>query len=120
MEGGQQVLLASCPHGSAVGTVLEAAVPVIVELIPVDRLAQVRKFVHQSKGTLVKTRSHRVCVSIKALPPHAGLCSGGPNTSLATRGIKDFEALRYDIGDTVCYLNSCEYLMRGLIVQKMN
>ena len=28
-------------------------------------------------------------------------------------------ALRYDIEDTVCYLDSFEYLMRGLMVQKM-
>ena len=28
-------------------------------------------------------------------------------------------ALPYDIEDTVCYLDSFEYLMRGLMVQKM-
>ena len=32
---------------------------------------------------------------------------------------KELGALRYDIEDTVCYLDSFEYLMRGLMVQKM-
>ena len=32
---------------------------------------------------------------------------------------KELGALRYDIEDTVCYLDSFEYLMRGLVVQKM-
>ena len=32
---------------------------------------------------------------------------------------KELGALRYDIEDTVCYLDSFEYLMRGLLVQKM-
>ena len=31
---------------------------------------------------------------------------------------KELGAPRYDIEDTVCYLNSFEYLMRGLMVQK--
>ena len=32
---------------------------------------------------------------------------------------KELGALRYYIEDTVCYLDSFEYLMRGLMVQKM-
>ena len=32
---------------------------------------------------------------------------------------KEFGALRYDIEDAVCYLSSFDYLMRGLVVQKM-
>ena len=32
---------------------------------------------------------------------------------------KELEALRYDIEDTVCYLDSFESLIRGLIAQKM-
>ena len=32
---------------------------------------------------------------------------------------KGLGALRYDIDDTVCYLDSFEYLMRGLMVRKM-
>ena len=32
---------------------------------------------------------------------------------------KELGALRYDIEDTVCYLDSFEYLMRGLMVRKM-
>ena len=32
---------------------------------------------------------------------------------------KELGALRYDIEDTVCYLDSFEYLMRGLMVQKI-
>ena len=32
---------------------------------------------------------------------------------------KELGVLRYDIEDTVCYLDSFEYLMRGLMVQKM-
>ena len=32
---------------------------------------------------------------------------------------KELGALQYDIEDTVCYLDSFEYLMRGLIVRKM-
>ena len=32
---------------------------------------------------------------------------------------KELGALRYDLEDTVCYLDSFEYLMRNLIVQKM-
>ena len=31
---------------------------------------------------------------------------------------KELGALRYDIEDTVCYLDSFEYLMRGLLVKK--
>ena len=33
--------------------------------------------------------------------------------------LKELGALRYDMEDTVCYLDSFEYLMRGLMVQKM-
>ena len=32
---------------------------------------------------------------------------------------KGLRALRYDIDDTVCYLDSFEYLMRGLMIQKI-
>ena len=32
---------------------------------------------------------------------------------------KELGALRYDIEDTVCYLDSFEYLMRGLMVKKI-
>ena len=32
---------------------------------------------------------------------------------------KELGALRYDIEDTVCYFDSFEYLMRGLMVQKV-
>ena len=32
---------------------------------------------------------------------------------------KELGALRYDMEDTVCYLESFEYLIRGLMVQKM-
>ena len=32
---------------------------------------------------------------------------------------KEFGSLRYDIEDTVCYLDSFEYLMKGLMVQKI-
>ena len=32
---------------------------------------------------------------------------------------KELGALRYDMEDTVCYLHSFEYRMRGLILQKM-
>ena len=32
---------------------------------------------------------------------------------------KELGALRYDVEDTVCYLDSFEYLMRGLMVRKM-
>ena len=33
--------------------------------------------------------------------------------------MKELGALRYDMEDTVCYLDFFEYLMRGLMVQKM-
>ena len=32
---------------------------------------------------------------------------------------KELGALQYDMGNTVCYLDSFEYLMRGLMVQKI-
>ena len=32
---------------------------------------------------------------------------------------KKLGALRYDIEDTACYLDSFEYLMRGLILRKL-
>ena len=33
--------------------------------------------------------------------------------------LKELKALRYDMEDTVCYLDSFEYLLRGRMVQKM-
>ena len=33
--------------------------------------------------------------------------------------MQELGALRYDIEDTVCYLNSSEYLMRDLLVKKI-
>ena len=33
--------------------------------------------------------------------------------------MKELGALRYDMEDTVCYLDSLEYLIRGLLVQKI-
>ena len=33
--------------------------------------------------------------------------------------LKELKALLYDMEDTVCYLDSFEYLLRGLMVQKM-
>ena len=42
-----------------------------------------------------------------------------PIWGVIQEAMKDLGALRYDKEDTVCYLDSFEYLMRGLMVQNM-
>ena len=42
-----------------------------------------------------------------------------PIRDIIQEALKELKALRYDMEDTVCYVDSFEYLLRGRMVQKM-